>query len=166
MPPRVGSALDHLAAAIVALAVFALPISFIFLATGHHENWFVVSLSLATVLALAALIRLVSSHGGRARTGETLALIVGASAVTWIVGFMAAALGYGLIINSGVCGSGRADAIALIGGVVVYGAVGGWSLSGDGPRFIVGPSVGVVLGVASMLITLAANPASHGYCYT
>jgi hypothetical protein len=163
---RVGSALDQLAATVVALAVFALPLSLIFLTHNRRERWFVLSFVLGCVLAGAAFSRLVASRGRRGSLGGTLVLLVGTGAVTWMTGFFAVVTGYLILINSSLCGDAPATGLAYIGAVVVYAIVGSWSLTGSGLRAVLGPSVGVVLGIAWALVTLAVVPGGHGYCET
>lgn len=163
MPPRAGSALDFLAATMVALAVFALPISFIFLTTGHYDSWLLISLPLACLVACTAAARLVAGPGWPSK----LAAVMAAGAVTWLGGFIAFFIGYSILINHSLCGHAPATAIAYIGAVAVYGAVGGWSLAGSGgPRFFLGPSAGAALGIAWALVALAVIPGGHGYCET
>jgi hypothetical protein len=163
MPSRVGSALDHLAAAIVALAVFALPISFMALTTGHHDPWFLIGFALACLLAGAAVLHIVAGPGWP----SMLAAIIGMGAVTWLGGVIAAMFGYGIEIDHGLCGHAPATSVAFAGAVVVYAVVAGWSLAGSGgPRFFLGPSAGAALAIAWALASLAVIPGGHGYCET
>jgi hypothetical protein len=158
--PRVGSALDYLSAAIVALAVFALPISLIALTTGHGDWRLLVSFLLAGVVAVAAVVRLVAGTDWPSR----LAAVIAMAAVTWPGGFVAFFIGFSIHISHSLCGQGPASGIGEIGAVVIYAAVGGWALTGSGPRFFLGPSAGAALGIAWALVAQATLPGGHGYC--
>jgi hypothetical protein len=160
---RVGSALDQLAAAVVTLAVFALPISLLFLGHTRHDLWLLVGIALAFVTTGVAVARLGALYGG---PGNTVLRLLGAGAVTWAVGFFAAVIGYSIEINSSLCGHRPATAVAYIGAVVVYAIIGSWALTGTGARFFAGPSLGAVLGIAWALVALAVLPGGHGYCET
>ncbi len=163
MPPRVGSALDYLAAATVAVAVFALPISFIVFATGHHDPSLLVSFALGCIVVGAAVHRMAAGPGWPG----VLAAIIGMGVVTWVGGVIAAILGYSIEIGQSLCGHAPATTVAFGGAVVVYAAVAGWSVAGPSvPRFFLGPSAGAALGVAWALVALAILPGGHGYCET
>lgn len=163
MPPRVGSALDHLAAAIVALAVFALPISCIVAATGHDDPLFLLSLGLGFVVTSGAVVRLVAGPDWP----SALAAVVGAGVVTWGIGFFAFLIGYDIKISQSLCGGGGGGALMSVGALVIYAIVGSWALTGTGgPRFFLGPSLGAVLGIAWVLTCATVLPGGHGYCET
>lgn len=160
---RARDILAYVAAAVVALAFFALPISFLALVTSHHSGWLLATFLPACLLASLAAARLVAGPGWP----SVLAAVIGAGVLTWVGGFFAFYLGYSIEIDNSLCGHAPATGIAFVGAVVVYAAVAGWALAGTGgPRFFFGPSAGAALGIAWSLVVLALIPGGHGYCET
>jgi hypothetical protein len=167
MPSRVGSALDQLAAAVVALAVFALPISLIVLAKSSDSPAFLVAFAVGWPLAGIAVYRVVRTRRRLGSWAETLGILTGASLATWLVAVFAVLAGYSIQINSSLCGGGAAAAIGWIGGLGVYAAGSAWALTRSRSLTAVwGMPVAVLLGVTSALVALAVIPGGHGYCET
>jgi hypothetical protein len=161
--PAVGPTLDYLAAAVVTVAIFALPFAFMRLTTGHRSLWFVAGFALACLVVGVAVFRLAAGPAWP----SMLAAIIAAGAVTWLGGVIAFFVGYGIEIDNSLCGHAPATIVAYIGALVAYALVGGWALTAPGgPRFFLGPSAGAALGIAWALISLAVLPGGHGYCET
>jgi branched-subunit amino acid transport protein len=163
MSRRFARALDYLAAAVVAVALVALPFSTLLIATGHYDSEGLIAFVPACLVAGVAVARLVHGPGW----SSMLAAIIGSGAVTWLCGFIFFVLGLQVLYGHSLCGHAPATAIAYIGAVAVYAVVGGWALTGTGgPRFFLGPSAGAALGIAWALVALALFPGGHGYCET
>jgi hypothetical protein len=164
VPPRVGSALDYLCATIVALAVFALPISIVLLAKGYDPAWFVLGFVLGVLLSAAALARLVAVRGGRPSAKETVALFAGVGALTWVTAFIALSAVLSIVWSSTRCIGNLAGWIGTIGALVIYSSGGGWSLArGRSTAFFVMPGA-VVVGAIWLLLTWRFLPAGAGIC--
>lgn len=167
MTSRVGSALDHLAAALVALAVFALPISIIALAkgaSGTANPWFIFGFILGCLLTGAALTRLVAARGGLPRLGETFAFLAGIGILTWVTAALGLYTVLSIVWSSSRCTGNTAGWAGTIGALVVYTVAGGWSLGRRGSiAFFVMPGAVVAAAIWTAL-TWRYLPAGPGVC--
>jgi len=153
MAPRVGSALDFLAATIVALAVFVLPLVL------WHGTSSPSGVLLACVLAAGAVVWLV--HGPK--WPSRLAALIGAGVVTFVGAIVAFLLAAWIMEKASICGwSLDWFEVGLYGAPVIYAAIGGWALKGRvGVRFFLGPPAGAVLGIAWVLVVVALTHHGH-----
>jgi hypothetical protein len=161
---RRANPLDYLAAAIVGLALFAVPISIGLLATSHTSPRVILVFALECLLTPPALVQLVMARGGRSRLGETLGYLLAVGIASW----MAAAIGtyvyLVVVLGSSKCGDAEAGKVGLIGAIALYILASGGSLSRKGSRaFFVMPAA-VALAAAWMLLMWAAFPGVPG-CY-
>ena len=168
--PGPALALDFLAAAVVALAVFALPLSALYAGTNSPNRFYCdVGLPLECLLAAGAIVWLVRGPDWPAK----LAAFLGAAAVTWVGALLAAGLGLAIV---GVVDSGASchttarfwGVVAFVGPIVIYTVVAAWALRGRiGPRFFLGPAAGAVLGIAWFVVIFAlTRHAQPGFCGT
>jgi len=120
----------------------------------------------ALTLGRAGFLRLVRRARLLTTVGKSVLLLLGATAATWAAALVAAFGAYAIEISSSLCGGGTAGAVATVGGVLVFLAVGSWALASR--QFVVmwGLPLAPVLGVAWSLVSLAVIPGGHGYCET
>lgn len=166
MRPRLGIAVDHVAAAFVTLALFALPVWVIALAAHDHVGWFLVAFAVGVLAGFPALLRVIRARRLLSSPGKTLSLLLGAVVLTWGAAAIASLVAYAIEINTSLCGSGSAASVALIGGFAIFTAVGAWSLTSG--RFVLmwAMPLAPVFGFAWALLSLALLPGGHGYCET
>ena len=166
MRPRVGIAIDYLAAAFVTLALFALPVWVIVLAGHDHSGWLLVAVALGALAVSPALLRVVRGRHLLSTPGKNVSLLLGAAVLTWVAAAFTSLVAYAIEINASLCGGGTAATAALIGGFAVFAAVGTWALTS--PRFVLmwAMPLAPALGFAWSLLSLAVIPGGHGYCET
>jgi len=117
-------ALDFLAGVIVALAIFALPISIILFATGHGHAELVGLFVVACLVTLAAVARFAAVRGRAA-----LGLVAGAGLIAWGAALIAGFVVLADRMDSNTCTGNGAGLAGDIGAIAIYAAVGGWSLT-------------------------------------
>jgi len=166
MRPRVGIAIDYLAAAIVTLSFVAFPAWVLVFAVRGYSWWLVLLFVAALTLGRAGLLRLARKGRLLSTVGKSVLLLLGVTVVTWMVALVAAFGAYWIEISASLCGGGAAGAVAGVGGLLLFLAIGSWALAS--PRFVlvwVLP-LAPVLGFAWTLLSLAVIPGGHGYCET
>lgn len=166
MRPRVGIAIDYLAAAFVTLALFALPVWVIALAAPSHSDWLPLAFTLVALVGLLGVVRVVRGHHLLSSPGKTLSLLLRAAVLTWVAAAFTSLVVYAIEINASLCGGGTAGTVAWIGGFAIFTAVGAWSLTSG--RFVLlwAMPLAPALGFAWALLSLAVLPSGHGYCET
>src|SRR5579859_4740819 len=123
------AALDYVASVILALAIFALPISIAVIATGHGHGQLVIGFALACLLTTAALVRFVVARGDDLGLGSALRLLAGAGVVAWAVAVAAGVFVLGVQMSSSRCTGNGAGVVGEIGAIGIYAIAGGWALT-------------------------------------
>jgi hypothetical protein len=172
---RTARGLDFLAAATVALAVFALPSLLFPLGGGHDEGWHVLgwrvlSLVIACPVTAAALVRLVRVRARRSLSspGDTLVVVGASGLAAWIVGVVSAAIGLlGIAGSQGWCnhvGPVR-GALGLSIGIAGYATISAWALLRRRGAPLWAMPAGTIVIVASLVIMLASAGKAGGECF-
>jgi hypothetical protein len=167
-----GAVHDFLAAAVVALAVFALPSLLFPLGGGHDEGWHVLgwrvlSLAIACPVTAAALVRLVRARRSVSSPGDTLVVLGVSGLFAWVVGVVAGFIVlFGIASSQGWCnhpGLVR-GVVGLCIGVLVYATISAWALLRRRRALLWAMPVGTILTVVSLLIMLASAGRAPGGC--
>lgn len=166
MRPRVGIAIDYLAAAVVTLSFVAFPAWVLVFADRGYPWWLVLVFVAAVTLGRAGFLRLVRTGRLLSTVGKSALLLLGATVATWAAAFVAAIGAYAIEISSSLCGGGTAGAAAVVGGLLVFLAVGSWALASRRFMLMWTLPLAPVLGLAWSLLSLAVIPGGHGYCET
>jgi hypothetical protein len=157
-------ALDYLAAAIVGLAIFAVPISIGLITTSHISSRIVVVFVLECLLTPPALFQLVRARGGRSNLGETLGYLLAVGVTAWVAAAIGVYVTLVVIFNSSKCGSDSAGWAGLIGALAVYIPASAWSLRRNGAAAFFAMPAAVGIALAWGLLMWAAFPGIPG-CY-
>jgi hypothetical protein len=166
MRPRPGIAIDYLAAAVVTLSFVAFPAWVLAFAVRGYPWWLVLLFVVALALGRVGFLRLVRTGRLLSTVGRSTLLLLGVTVGTWVAALVAAIGAYSIEISSSLCGGGTAEAVAVTGGLLVFVTVGSRALASG--RFVLmwALPLAPVLGLAWMLLSLAAIPGGHGYCET
>jgi hypothetical protein len=155
-------ALDYLAGAIVALALFAIPIMIGFFATGHASAGLIVGFVLACLLTAAALKRVAVVRGGA--LGETIGCLVAVGVATWVVAAAGMYTILVVILDRSSCVGDTAQIAGEIGAVVVYTIASGWALSRKSWIALGVMPAAIAIAAGWVLLTATYLPAMPG-CY-
>lgn len=123
------AALDFLAAAIVSLAFFAIPILIGVLVTGHGSPGLVVWFVVACLVTAPALKRLITVRGGRPELGGTIGYLLAVGVATWVAGAISMYAFLVIVFNRSTCVGNTAQLAGEIGAVLIYTVASGWALS-------------------------------------
>jgi hypothetical protein len=121
------AALDFAAAAIVGLALFAIPISIALLATGYAHPGLVGGFVVACLLTAAALKRLVAVRDGV--LGETVGYLIAVGVATWVAAALSAYAIAVVLLSRSSCTGDAAGNAGAIGAVLIYTLASGCALS-------------------------------------
>jgi hypothetical protein len=156
--------LDFVAAAIVALAFFAIPILLGVFVTGHGSLGLVVWFVVACLVTAPALKRLITVRGGRPALGATIGYLLAVGVATWVAAAISLYVFLVIVLNRSTCVGNTAQLAGEIGAVLIYTVASGWALSRKSWIALGVMPAAIVTAALWLLLTATYLPVMPG-CY-